>query len=173
MKATAGRKKKVSTKVTEKKEVEKVVKEKDEVVLSSYKIKGKSIVSKEEAKMLLTLKDRKGEPMISLNRGTEVYQLLLTVQAHGFQTVYDELTDTEKKYPSLSYYFLDSMNKEKRMYVTNILQQVVTKKMAEGVYKCKKCGETKTSSISAYSRGDEPPVQHITCLNCRNYWKEK
>ena len=139
MKATAGRRKKVSTKVTEK-EVEKVVKEKDEVVLSSYKIKGKSIVTKEEAKMLLALKDRKGEPMVLLNkRGTEVYQLLLTIQAHGFQTVYDDLTDTEKRYPSLSYYFLDTMNKEKRMYVTNILQQVVTKKVAEGVYKCKKC----------------------------------
>lgn len=171
MKVAAGRKKKATKVKTEEREVEKVTAEDKDITLASYEIEGKPVVKKGEAKMLLSLKDRRGLPMVSLERGTEVYQLLLTIQAKGFKTVYDDLSSGI--YPSLSYYFLDSMEREKKMYVTRILQRTINKNTSEGIYECKNCKSKKTSAISQYSRGDEPPIQHITCKSCNFYWKDR
>ena len=41
------------------------------------------------------------------------------------------------------------------------------------LFKCKKCGSRETSYYEVQTRSaDEPMTQFITCLNCKNRWKQ-
>jgi len=44
--------------------------------------------------------------------------------------------------------------------------------IAEGVFKCNKCGSRKTTYYSLQTRSaDEPMTNYITCVSCKNRWK--
>lgn len=46
--------------------------------------------------------------------------------------------------------------------------------VAEGIFKCRRCGSEKTTSIAAQLRGaDEPMTNFVTCANprCKNQWR--
>jgi DNA-directed RNA polymerase subunit M/transcription elongation factor TFIIS len=44
--------------------------------------------------------------------------------------------------------------------------------VAEGIFRCKKCGSRKTTYYSVQTRSaDEPMTNFITCVECKNRWK--
>ena len=44
--------------------------------------------------------------------------------------------------------------------------------VAEGVFKCYKCGDNKTTSVAFQLRSaDEPMTNFVTCVTCGNKWK--
>ena len=46
------------------------------------------------------------------------------------------------------------------------------RKVTNGVYKCRKCGGSKTTQQEMQTRSaDEPMTIFITCLDCDNQWK--
>lgn len=157
-------------KIAEKKEFDPVS------FLSGLKIKDQEIISRDEAKMLLDLRNKYGKPMINVNQHTEIFELLTRIRIQGFQSVYGELT--EKPYVDIQNYFFDTMEPQKRHFVAKTLGGLIVDKMEQGVFKCPDCikagrDPTQTQSIPKYTRGDEPPVSTVTCKLCGKQWKER
>ena len=54
-------------------------------------------------------------------------------------------------------------------YVT---PDVDEEEVADGIFKCKKCGSRKTTYYSLQTRSaDEPMTNYVTCVQCKNRWK--
>lgn len=72
-------------------------------------------------------------------------------------------------FPSLRQPYLDS--KELKM-LRNMAWEASAYE-ENGMYQCKKCGKSKTTVFSLQTRGaDEPMTNFITCMNCKNRWKD-
>ena len=57
-------------------------------------------------------------------------------------------------------------------YETKEEEVVSIDNVADGVFKCRKCGSRKTTYYSLQTRSaDEPMTNFITCINCKNRWK--
>lgn len=72
-------------------------------------------------------------------------------------------------FPSLRQPYLD----RKEMIMLRNMAWESTAYEENGMYKCKKCGKSKTTVFSLQTRGaDEPMTNFITCVNCKHRWKD-
>jgi len=146
--------------------------------LSSYQLFGKKILNEEQAKLLLSLKNRKGQPLFDITNACQIFEVLIRIQNFGFDDIYAELSPPNKTYVNLEDYFFSLRHVERATFVRTTLMELIVEEGEEGFYQCTTClnegrDPTKTKSFNAATRGDEPAKVIVSCKLCGKNWITK
>ncbi len=98
---------------------------------------------------------------------------------HLYVSKYIEVEQYLKSDPSLLDYIIEQKLSTKICDLSDNRYQTVSSKLVvleteieEGLFKCPKCKSKKTTYYSIQLRSsDEPMTNFITCMNCKNRWK--